>query len=135
MVLTGSRQPLGQLPVPRVTPSKSFSKCAVDYAGPMLLHQGGQRSKSFTIWKSWSRDYLHQRNKWKKQSKNLSVGQLVLILDDTAPPLVWKRGIVTQTYLGQDSLVRVANVRTANGILRRPIHKVCPLPVLSLIHI
>ena len=45
---SGSSQLLGQLPAPRVTPSKPFSQCAVDYAGPMLLRQGGQRSKSFT---------------------------------------------------------------------------------------
>ena len=78
-----------------------------------------------SIWKSWSRDYLHQlqqRNKWRKHSKNLFPEQLVLILKDNTSPLQWKRGI---------SLVRVADVRTTNGILRRPIHKLCPLPVAT----
>ena len=63
-------------------------------------------------------------NKWRIMSKNLTPGQLVLILDDNSlPPLQWKRGVVTNVYSGQDSIVRVADVRTANGILH-----------LSLIH-
>ena len=46
-------------------------------------------------------------------------------------PLEWKRGVITNVFPGQDSLVRVAEVRTALGILRRPIHKLCPLPVAT----
>ena len=101
--LVGS--PLTALPEP------DYSDTNMGRLGRWQLLQGFTRS----IWKSWSRDYLHQlqqRNKWNRQSKNLSIGQLVLILDDNTPPLLWKRGIVTQTYLGQDSLVRVADVRT-----------------------
>ena len=118
--LVGS--PLTALPEP------DYSDVNMGRLGRWQLLQRFTRS----IWKSGSRDYLHQlqqRNKWKRHSKNLSIGQLVLILEDNTPPLQWKRGIVTQTYLGQDSLVRIADVRTANGILRRPIHKLCPLPV------
>ena len=35
------------------------------------------------IWKSWSRDYLHQlqqRHKWKFAKENVSIGDLVLLL-------------------------------------------------------
>ena len=36
----------GQLPPSRVTPAKPFSQSAVDYAGPVFVRHGGQRSKS-----------------------------------------------------------------------------------------
>ena len=42
----GANQLLGQLPPSRVTPAKPFSQAAVDYAGPVLLRHGGQRSES-----------------------------------------------------------------------------------------
>ena len=45
---SGSSQILGQLPSSQVTPSKPFSQCAVDYAGPIFIRQGGQRSKSIS---------------------------------------------------------------------------------------
>ena len=35
-----------RLPSSRVTPAKPFSQAAVDYAGPVLIRHGGQRSKS-----------------------------------------------------------------------------------------
>lgn len=120
--LTGS--PLTSLPEP------DFSDMKLGRLGRWQLLQRFTQS----IWKRWSRDYLHQlqqRNKWQLPLKNLCPGQLVLILDDNAPPLHWKRGVVSKVYSGQDSLVRVADVRTAGGILRRHIHKLCPLPVAS----
>ena len=42
----GASQLLGQLPPSRVTPAKPFSQSAVDYAGPVFIRHGGQRSKS-----------------------------------------------------------------------------------------
>ena len=42
----GANQLLGQLPPSRVTPAKPFSQSAVDYADPVFVRHGGQRSKS-----------------------------------------------------------------------------------------
>lgn len=34
---------MGELPTPRVTPSRPFSSCGVDYAGPVLVREGRRR--------------------------------------------------------------------------------------------
>lgn len=41
-------QLLGQLPSPRITPSKPFAHSAVDYGGPVIIRHGGQRSKTLS---------------------------------------------------------------------------------------
>ncbi|XP_075235525.1 uncharacterized protein LOC142332794 [Lycorma delicatula] len=224
-------QQLGQLPSSRITPSRAFSSCAIDFGGPNMIRHGGQKSKilskacialficlvtkaihlepvsdltteSFVaalkqfiarraclnshplfaistdlkdpepltpghfligspltsfpdpdfsetpenrlgrwqllqkfiqvIWKRWSKDYLHQlqqRNKWRFPNRNLCEGDLVLICDDNTSPLFWKSGIATHAFMGSDNLVRVVATRTSNGVFRRPIHKLCLLPL------
>ena len=83
------------------------------------------------IWKAWSRDYLHQlqqRHKWKFAKDNVSIGDLVLLMEDNLPPLSWKFGVITATFPGPDNLIRVVDIRTPTGILQRPVHKLCLLP-------
>ena len=41
-------QRLGILPSPRVTPSRPFLFCAVDYGGPFMIRHGGQRSRTLS---------------------------------------------------------------------------------------
>ena len=48
---------------------------------------------------------------------------MVIIIEDNAPALQWSLGVVTKIFMGDDQLVRVVDVRTSRGILRRPIHK------------
>ncbi|KAL7735172.1 hypothetical protein ACLKA6_014888 [Drosophila palustris] len=84
------------------------------------------------FWSLWQRDYVHtlqQRSKWTGEEKNLSVGQLVIIHEDNTPPQQWLLARVVATMPGKDGRVRVADVRTAKGVLRRPIHKLAPLPL------
>lgn len=84
------------------------------------------------FWALWQRDYVHtlqQRIKWTGEERNLSVGQLVIIHEDNTPPQQWLLARVVATIPGKDGRVRVADVRTAKGILRRPIHKLAPLPI------
>jgi len=48
-----------------------------------------------TFWKRWHLEYLgslQERKKWKKTGEPLSIGQLVLIAEDNAPPLHWVMG-------------------------------------------
>lgn len=85
------------------------------------------------FWKRWSAEYLRQlqqRPKWKQASeKNLQIGDLVVIKEDNLPPLVWKLGRIVDVHPGADNHVRVATVRTINGVFKRPINKLCLLPV------
>ena len=84
------------------------------------------------FWKRWHREYLHtlqQRPKWFTSAIDVREGSLVLIKDDNLPPLRWKRGRIVQLSPGSDGIARVARVRTAEGMLDRPLVKLCPLPM------
>ncbi|XP_071653979.1 uncharacterized protein [Temnothorax longispinosus] len=84
------------------------------------------------FWKRWHEEYLHtlqQRPKWLKPADAISKGTLVLLKTENAPPLAWRRGRVEELHPGRDGVARVATVRTADGLLSRPLVKLCPLPM------
>ncbi|KAH8318005.1 hypothetical protein KR074_001890, partial [Drosophila pseudoananassae] len=84
------------------------------------------------FWRDWSRDYLlslQQRVKWNKESPNVIAGTVVAIQEDNLPPQTWLLGIITETIAGADGRVRVAIVKTKNGIYKRAIHRLAPLPI------
>jgi hypothetical protein len=84
------------------------------------------------FWKRWSSEFLtrlQQRPKWMQVNKNINVGDLVIIKDDRYPPQEWNLGRVMHLYPGADDIVRVVTVRTATGELKRPIVKLCLLPI------
>nr|XP_029720506.1 uncharacterized protein LOC109433162 [Aedes albopictus] len=68
------------------------------------------------------------RNKWHKPFP-VKPGQLVIIREDNQPPMNWKLGRIEQVFPGLDGLVRVADVRSGCKLVRRPIAKLCLLPV------
>ncbi|XP_075159324.1 uncharacterized protein LOC142232403 [Haematobia irritans] len=79
----------------------------------------------------WREDYLkamHKRYKWKSPLPDLNINDLVVVIDDLLPPYEWLLGRIVKTYSGSDSKVRVADVRTENGTITRPIAKLCYLP-------
>ncbi|XP_075163043.1 uncharacterized protein LOC142235667 [Haematobia irritans] len=79
----------------------------------------------------WKQDYLkalQKRYKWKNALPNLKQGDLVVIMDDLIPPNDWRLGRIDKIYQGSDNHVRVADIRTATGIIKRPIAKLCYLP-------
>ncbi|UYV61690.1 hypothetical protein LAZ67_1005924 [Cordylochernes scorpioides] len=67
--------------------------------------------------------------KWLKPVDNIKIGTLVLLKEDNLPPLKWRMGRINQVYPGEDGLVRVVSVKTADGDLRRAVAKVCPFPL------
>lgn len=90
------------------------------------------RHLSERFWRVWSNDYvnqLQQRSKWRKEQPSVKVGTLVLLRNATLPPCKWELGRVTQCHPGSDGLVRVVSVRTATSEFKRPIVKLCVLPV------
>lgn len=85
------------------------------------------------FWKRFQKEVLSElqtRCKWREASKrSLDIGALVLLVDENAPPLRWRMGRVIATYPGKDGIIRVEEVRTVNGLMKRAITKVCPLPI------
>ncbi|XP_008180656.1 uncharacterized protein LOC103308665 [Acyrthosiphon pisum] len=83
------------------------------------------------FWKRWQTEYLYtlqNLTKWIAHNPNLKIHDLVLIREPTAP-LLWKLGRILQLHPGEDGIARVATVQTATGILKRPVVKLCPLPI------
>jgi hypothetical protein len=54
---------------------------------------------------------------------------MVLIKEDNLPPFKWLLGRIDQVIPGQDGKVRVVIVNTKSGPLKRPISKICLLPI------
>lgn len=84
------------------------------------------------FWRRWVREYLHNcqtRVKWNTHSAPVKAGQMVILKEDNLPPLCWKLARVEEVYPGDDDIVRVVSVRTSKGIYKRPITKLCVLPI------
>lgn len=82
------------------------------------------------FWKRWVKEYLPQlqeRQRWTRPKRNLTVGDLVLIMDNTAPRNSWLMGRVMQTFPDRKGLVRQVKIKTRTSCLDRPITKVCLL--------
>lgn len=84
------------------------------------------------FWCRWLKEYLSLL-KTKKQHggvyRNLSVDDVVLVVDPDLPRGVWPMGRVTKVYPGKDGVVRVADVATKGGTLKRPTRKLAVLPL------
>jgi len=91
------------------------------------------------FWNRWRKEFLHQlqvRQKWNRPQRNLVVGDIVLLVDESLPRCQWKLGRVTEVFPGPDGFVRRVNVvqgdpslsddgRRKNQlkVFERPVHK------------
>lgn len=83
------------------------------------------------FWTAFIRDYLpslQERQKWRKDGKELTVGQVVLIVDPQLPRALWPVGTVSETLAGPDGKVRTARVRVNGKSYTRPVVRLIPLP-------
>jgi len=84
------------------------------------------------FWTKWSREYLQKFqaiNKWNKPIDSIKEGAMVLVMDERYPPTKWPLGRIIKTHPGEDGRVRVVTIRTQATTLKRPIVKICPLPI------
>ncbi|XP_018361404.1 PREDICTED: uncharacterized protein LOC108760104 [Trachymyrmex cornetzi] len=84
------------------------------------------------FWLRWTKEYLHvcqQRSKWNTITNPIQIGQLVILKEDNLPPLSWKLGRIKEVYPGQDGIIRTALIHTARSDYKRPITKLCVLPI------
>ena len=113
------------------------------------------------FWDMWSHQYLQslqKSTKWHKETPNIKVGDLVMLLDDSELQTHWRTARVIHTFPGRDGLVRAAEVviktpvfpdyyqktnkqlnlkdlKIKTSTLRRPINKLAPLMVVSAIEV
>ena len=79
------------------------------------------------FWTRWRREYLllHQpRQKWDTQHRNMSVGDIVIIMDDGEPRYRWSFGRLIDVHPDDKGLVRSVTVRTRTSELSRPVTKI-----------
>ncbi|XP_064120644.1 uncharacterized protein LOC135225243 [Macrobrachium nipponense] len=78
------------------------------------------------FWARWKREYLsglQQRQKWFKERRNVRVGDIVLMVNESAARCHWPLARVVQTKAGKDGLVRTVTVRREGKDYDRPLSK------------
>ena len=83
------------------------------------------------LWERWTKEYLNtlqQRQKWQIEKPDIKKDDLVILIVDNSPPLLWPLARVVELHSGPDGHVRVLTLKTATSTFKRPISKVCPLP-------
>lgn len=81
------------------------------------------------FWRRWMKEYLptlQVRSKWLESKRNLTEGDIVLLVEETARSS-WPLARVLETYPGEDGHVRSAKVKTQFTTLVRPVTKMCLL--------
>lgn len=115
-------KPINSLPEPNLTEKRDN-----------LLNRWQRIQKMVqNIWRLWKNSYLshlQQRSKWLLKKQNLSPGMLVLIKDIQLPTYQWPLGKIIKVYSGPDGNVRVADIKTTKGTFKRPISKICIVPI------
>lgn len=83
------------------------------------------------FWKRFTERYLpslQPRQKWQQSSPNLTVGEVVMVVDPQLPRALWPIGKVTRTIPSSDGTIRVAEVELGGRIYSRPVAKLIGLP-------
>ena len=80
------------------------------------------------FWRRFTREYLPNicyRQKWQRESRNLTNNDVVLLIDDSLPRSKWTMGRVLETFPDKSGRIRTVKVKTGNSVLLRPISKLC----------
>lgn len=78
------------------------------------------------FWIRWKQEYmttLQKRQKWVKEHRNVSIGDIVMVVDENTARAHWPLGKVQDVKLSRDNKVRSVVVRLADKVLTRPISK------------
>lgn len=79
--------------------------------------------KANTFWQRWTKEYLPtiaRRGKWFENTKNLEVGDVVIVVDSNLPRNCCPKGRIIATKNGSDGTVRSVTVQTKDGVYERP---------------
>ncbi|CAG2245419.1 unnamed protein product [Mytilus edulis] len=79
------------------------------------------------FWKRWTHEYLpllQSRQKWNSEKRNLKIGDIVLIQDNT-PRNLWNLGRIIEVLKDKSDNVRIVRLKTYSTTLLRPVAKLC----------
>ena len=71
------------------------------------------------------------RPKWRRESRDIVEGDLVLVMTDNLPRGRWPLARVAHVVRGDDGRVRSAKIKTKAGVYVRPVTKLCLLEEVS----
>ena len=75
------------------------------------------------FWRKLSAEYfssLQLPNKWRTDNVKPAVDDIVIIKEDSSPPMYRLLASITQTFAGNDYIVRVVQVKTQTGVYITP---------------
>lgn len=84
------------------------------------------------FWARWRKEYvgeLQNRTKWRENLSNIKLGALVLVKNENAAVQNWVLGRIIGLCPGKDNVVRVVDIKTIKGTIRRSLNSVCCLPI------
>ncbi|XP_055850554.1 uncharacterized protein LOC129915115 [Episyrphus balteatus] len=89
------------------------------------------------LWKRWKAEYLKllrsAHHSTQTFSKEIQLGDVVLVYDASTPRIHWKLAIVETCYPGRDNKIRACEVRFADGRrFRRAVQLLYPLEIRQL---
>ena len=82
------------------------------------------------FWQRWCNEYLssiNKYNKWRHPTRNIAVGDIVVLQESGSIPTKWPLARVLETHPGRDGLVRVVTLKTSQGVYKRPVTKLAVL--------
>lgn len=85
---------------------------------------------SQNFWYRWRNEYLKELNQQycaNPKRYQVTVGDIVILKDESLGPARWPLARIMETHPGPDGVTRVATLRTSSGILKRAVSKICPL--------
>ena len=132
----GPEEPVPIRPSDLIQP-RSYKLNTIDLSLGELVEKRWRVVNDLTeaFWKRWKSEYLPMlqlRQKWFAPKKELKVGDMVMISSESTSRGVWPLGIVEEVFRDADGLVRTADVKTAKGVLRRDVRKLCFLEAVDI---
>jgi len=122
-----------------ITPAMFMKDLPVDgfpegeqmHAGNLRENYQKIRSLRRALNNRFRKEYLSQLVHVKNERKNQPpvVGDVVLVGSNDRKRFEWPLGRIIELYPGKDNQVRVAKVKTSNGVLVRPLQRLYPLEV------
>lgn len=80
------------------------------------------------FWKRWMREYLpllQERQKWNQKKRSLVAGDIVVMMDSSAPRGSWPLAKVLEAFPDKQGLVCSVRLQTKSNIIERPVTKPC----------
>ena len=92
---------------PNAAPRETFTESDLDSYGPRRYRRVQYLADQF--WVRWRKEHLQQltfRRKWQQPSRNIALGDVVLVSEKLAARNHWETGVVTKILRSPDNLVR-----------------------------